>query len=733
MKRKKILSIIVLAILIISGLSVAFIMGCSGSSDDDGSSGNATLTGTVKDADTGTIISGAAAKIDNTGTTTDSNGTYTFSNLSIGTHTLTVSATGYNSYQASITLVEGSNTKNVTMTAVTTQTGSLTGTVKYGDTLVEGVLVQLQGAGSFTTAADGVYTFSQVPYGTYILTATKTGYSDYTANVTVSAATNTFNISLTTSQDIPAPDEGKGNVVGYVTDDSGNPLANVACTLYFEGKKDSAKTTVVYTDANGRYVFLNMGPGTYQLAFSLAGYDIPYIIVKIIAGAITEPPTNTGSPSNPNPDPGPVTPINHSWQKNYGGNQDDMAFATALLADGGSVMAGYTYSSANGDVTGVNKGTTDVWIVRLNSSGELSWQKNYGGSGIDTAESVAATSDGGCIAAGRTTSSASGDVTGTSKGGFDVWVVKMDSSGDLQWQKNYGGNGTDEAYSIQQTSDGGYIVGGYTTSSANGDVTGVNKGETDFWIVKLNSTGDIQWQKNYGGNGRETAKSIQQTSDGGYIVAGHTTSSANGDVSGTSKGSYDYWVVKLDNTGAIQWEKNYGGNDFDQAFSMQQTSDGGYIVAGNTSSSANGDVTGVNKGVSDYWIVKLDSAGAIQWQKNYGGSQTDNTCSIRQTGDGGYVTSGHTVSSANGDVTGTNKGSWDVWIVKLDSSGTVQWQYNYGGSQDDMGFDIRQTSDGDYIIGGYTSSSASGDVTGASKGLSDFWVVKLNSNGTLIQ
>ena len=309
MKRKKILPLIALAILIVSGLSVAFIMGCSTSSDDGGSSTSATLNGTVKDADTGAIISGATIKIDDTETTTDNNGTYSLSGLSTGTYTLTVSATGYNSYQTSITLVDGSNTKNVTLTAGTTQTGTLTGTVKYGDTLVEGVLVQLQGAGSFTTAADGVYSFASVPYGTYTLTATKTSYSDYTANVIISAATNTFNISLTTSQDIPTPDEGKGNVVGYVTDDSGSPLANVECTLYNHNYKNSGKYVVVYTDANGRYVFVNVDPGNYQLVFALSGYDIPYIILDVDPGSITEPPTNPADPPIPNPIPDPPVTI----------------------------------------------------------------------------------------------------------------------------------------------------------------------------------------------------------------------------------------------------------------------------------------------------------------------------------------------------------------------------------------------------------------------------------------
>ncbi len=305
MKRKRILPFVVLTILIVSFLSVAFIMGCGNDSDDGGSSTTATLTGTVKNSGTGAVISGATVQIDNTQTTTESNGTYTISNISTGTYTLTVSATGYQSYQGSVNLLEGSNTKNVTLTPVTTQTGSLTGTVKYGSTTVDGVLVQLQGVGNYTTGTDGLYSFTQVSYGTYTLTAMKTGYSDYTASVTIASATNTHDITLTLGQDLPEPEAGKGHVTGYVTDDSGNPLANVQCTLYTHDTKEVGKYVIVYTDANGKYVFLNVNPGNYQLLFALSGYNIPFIILDVNSGEVTEPPVNPSDPVNPDPGPDP--------------------------------------------------------------------------------------------------------------------------------------------------------------------------------------------------------------------------------------------------------------------------------------------------------------------------------------------------------------------------------------------------------------------------------------------
>jgi hypothetical protein len=292
----------------------------------------------------------------------------------------------------------------------------------------------------------------------------------------------------------------------------------------------------------------------------------------------------------------------------------------------------------------------------------ITWRKCLGGSDWDAVIPIQQTSDGGDIVAG-VTSSNNGDVSGN-HGAYDFWVVKLSSTGSLQWQKCLGGSGSDDAASIQQTSDGGYIVAGSTRSndgdvSGNHDVSG-NYGESDFWVVKLSSTGSLQWQKCFGGSNWDHAASIQQTSDGGYIVAG-STGSSDGDVSGKHAG-FDFWVVKLSSTGSLQWQKCLGGSGSDLAASIQQTSDGGYIVAGITSSN-NGDVSG-NHGAEDFWVVKLSSTGSLQWQKCFGGSNWDRAYSIQQTSDGGYIVAGMTESN-NGDVSG-NHGESDIWVVKLD-------------------------------------------------------------------
>ena len=399
------------------------------------------------------------------------------------------------------------------------------------------------------------------------------------------------------------------------------------------------------------------------------------------------------------------------WQKSFGGTADETAYAIQTTTDGGYVVAGRS-NSINWDVTG-NHGGNDYWVAKLDATGIIQWQKSLGGSSNDVSRSIQTTSDGGYILAGYSNST-DGDVTGN-HGNDDCWVVKLDATGNIQWQKSLGGSQGDAAYSIQTTSDGGYVVAGYT-NSINGDIT-VNYGVGDYWVVKLDANGAIQWQKSLGGSSIEGASSIHTTSDGGYILAGFSLSN-NGNVSGEFPSS-DYWVLKLDAIGNIQWQKSMGGTRSETQATIQTTSDGGYVVAG-ISDSIDGDVTG-NHGGWEYWVVKLDVNGIIQWQKCLGGTADDFANSIQTTLDGGFIVAGIT-NSTNGDVTGNN-GAYDYWIVKLDVSGSILWQKSIGGLLNDFARDIQTTSDGGYIIVG-DSNSLDGNVAG-NHGGTDFWIVKL--------
>lgn len=406
--------------------------------------------------------------------------------------------------------------------------------------------------------------------------------------------------------------------------------------------------------------------------------------------------------------------IEINWASCFGGVSYESPQTICQTFDGGYIIAGETDSN-DGDVSG-NHGDIDYWIVKLGSSGYIEWQKCLGGSDWEEAPEIQQTSDGGFILVGSSWSK-DGDVTGN-HGEQDYWVVKLNSLGDIEWEKSLGGSTWDKAESIQQTTDGGFILAG-STHSNDGNVSG-NHGGNDYWVVKLSYNGNIEWQKCYGGSESDEAKSIQQTLDGGYIVAGSTYSD-DGDVSGIHSSDYspDCWIVKLNSYGIIEWQKCLGGTGYENSSNILETLDGNYILASYTNSN-DGDVSG-NHGNIDYWIVKLNTSGNIIWQKCLGGIGADYTSSITRTTDGSYIISGFTYSN-DGDVSG-NHGGNDYWIVKLESSGDIEWQKCLGGSGHDYAQSIQQTSDGGFIVAGAADSN-DGDVSG-NHGGRDYWIVKL--------
>ncbi|MDD5224299.1 MAG: hypothetical protein PHE84_09925 [bacterium] len=305
-----------------------------------------------------------------------------------------------------------------------------------------------------------------------------------------------------------------------------------------------------------------------------------------------------------------------AWQKTYGGNiynnggmTTDPSSEIKQTSDGGYILAGFTYPAP-----------MNLWVLKLNSDGTVAWQKTYNG---NYAHSIQQTSDGGYILAGETTSFGAG--------GTDFWVLKLNPDGTVAWQKTYGGTGGDYPYSIQQTSDGGFVIAGHTTSFGAGGY--------DAWVLKLNPDGTVAWQKAFGGTDVEKAFSIQQTSDGGFIIAGYTKS--------FGAGNYDAWVLKLNSDGTMAWQKAYGGTWEDHSYSIQQTSDGGYILAGYISSSTS---------YHNFWVLKLNPDGTVAWQKTYGGTHGE-AYSIQQTSDGYYIVAGLY--------------STDFWVLKLPADGNI--------------------------------------------------------------
>jgi hypothetical protein len=307
------------------------------------------------------------------------------------------------------------------------------------------------------------------------------------------------------------------------------------------------------------------------------------------------------------------------------------------------------------------------------------WVKTFGGSNDDWGSSVQQTSDGGFILVGYTASFGAG--------GPDVWLIKTDADGNKLWDRTFGGGGLDEGRSVQQTSDGGFIIVGYTASFGAGDV----------WLIKTDADGNKLWDRTFGGGNLDEGLSVQQTSDGGFIIVGYTAS--------FGAGWADVWLIKTDADGNKLWDRTFGGSDWDEGWSVQQTSDGGFIIVGYT----------VSFGAewADVWLIKTDANGNKQWDRTFGGRYSDGGRSVQQTSDGGFILVGDTWSFGAGEA--------DVWLIKTDANGNKQWDRTFGGSENDLGYSVQQTSDGGFIIVGATASFGAGGP--------DVWLIKTDANG----
>jgi hypothetical protein len=419
------------------------------------------------------------------------------------------------------------------------------------------------------------------------------------------------------------------------------------------------------------------------------------------------------------------------WDKTFGGSGSQTGNSIAATNDGGYVMAGYSASDIFGDKSENSKGLFDFWVVKINSAGQKVWDKTIGGSSSDFAVSIIATTDGGFIVAGTSQSGISGDKTEASRDNDDYWIVKLNSAGQKVWDKTLGGSFIDIPVAIINTIDNtGYVVVGYSSSGSTGDKTEAGKGNYDYWAVKLNNSGQKVWDKTIGGNSDDSPFSITTSSDGGFVIAGHSTTYINGDKTETNKGDYDFWVVKLNSTGQKVWDKTIGGNDVDSNPSISNSSDGGFVVAGRSLSGMSGDKTEVNRGGFDYWIVKLNSLGQKIWDKTIGGNMADFGYSIVPAYDGGFVVAGFSYSGISGDKTEASNGGSDYWLIKINSLGQKIWDKAFGGSSNDLLSSIALINGSEYVLAGTSLSPISGDKTQANKGTSDYWIIKLQGSPT---
>ncbi|WP_428232694.1 T9SS type A sorting domain-containing protein [Flavobacterium sp.] len=355
---------------------------------------------------------------------------------------------------------------------------------------------------------------------------------------------------------------------------------------------------------------------------------------------------------------------------------------------------------------------------------DILWEKSYGGTHADYLFDAQPTADYGFILAGSSLSNKTGNKTSDNQGDLDYWIWKMNEKGDLDWQKSIGGNGFDLLQSIKNTRDGGFILAGTSGSGKGGQKNENCKGITDFWVIKLDASGAEQWQRTIGGPGQDELLCAFQTKDGGYMLGGSSSSSppvlsivkpdaksattTKADLfnkSEKSRGNMDYWIVKLDKQGNIEWQKTYGGQYADILRSMEQTTDNGYILAGYSNSPVSGDKTANNKSFGDFWIIKINDTGEIQWQNTYGAEGDDQPYVIHQTADGGYIVGGNS-NSKNPLTTlgGIVSNGTDYWVLKLDQDGAVIWSKTYDFGKTDILTSLVENTDHTYLIGGYAQS-----------------------------
>jgi hypothetical protein len=420
------------------------------------------------------------------------------------------------------------------------------------------------------------------------------------------------------------------------------------------------KLTVIYdsgwiniTDKQGQTI-----PVTHNL--NITDWNDPNIIVEITGktnpdGSILHRfPRYFGTPS---------------WNVTYGGTGNDWGASIIQTSDGGYAIAGTTYSLGVGD--------NDIWIIKTDPDGKTQWNRTYGKIGYDAAayHSIIQTNDEGYVVFGSCSES---DYPHN-----DLWIIKIDAEGNAQWNKTYGGTSRDEASYAFQSDDGGFVVAGTTLSSG--------AGASDGWLIKTDADGNMEWNKTYGGGGWDGFRSIKRTSDGGFVLAGVYETNV-----------WDFWLVKTDANGTELWSRTYGGSAEDDAFDVVQTDDGGYALAGYAYS--------FGAGGRDFWLVKTDADGNMEWNKAYGGTNNEEVRRMMRTDDGGYLLAGYTSSFG--------AGASDAWLVKTDASGNMEWNKTYGGTNDDFSNDFIQTWDGGLALVGSTNSLGAGNY--------DIWLFKTN-------
>jgi hypothetical protein len=414
------------------------------------------------------------------------------------------------------------------------------------------------------------------------------------------------------------------------------------------------------------------------------------------------------------------TPPTIQWQHTYGGSHVEIGRFITATNDGGYITCNST-SSNDGDVTGF-QGGSDVWVIKLDADGTMEWERCYGGSNVESDWWMVLEAPGGGYLIAGGTNSSDGDVSCPASG-YRMWLARIGPGGELLWDLCPAGPEISGAAAITHAHDGGWMVCGGSWTQAG---AGCGQGNNDLWMGHVSDAGELLWSRCHGGSLSDAGRSINPTSDGGYIVSGVTRSN-DGDLTGINpywtppSPTTTGWVMKISGTGEILWQHCYGGSAHDQLYKASEAADGSYWIAGTTPSN-DGDVSG-NHGGDDVWVLRLDASGELLAQRCLGGGGSEGTPDLSLLSNGHALVAVNT-NSTDGDITDP-KGLHDGWVVELDPDLNIVWQHSYGGTNHDVWRGLHRSEDGGVVLTGYTMST-DGDLFGlTNQGSADVWVMKL--------
>lgn len=422
------------------------------------------------------------------------------------------------------------------------------------------------------------------------------------------------------------------------------------------------------------------------------------------------------------------------WQQVLGGVHSEYLYDVKSTPDYGFLLAGSSFSEDSGNKSEKAQGDLDYFLWKMDEAGKMEWQKVFGGSGSDYLYSVGLTSEGGYILGGSSDSPVSGDKMEAGFGNMDFWVIKINPEGKEEWQITLGGIGNDQLQSIQQTPDGGFIIGGSSDSSPIkdekdkiiGNKSEETRGSFDYWIIKLSATGELEWERTYGGMFADEIKNILITEDG-YLVGGTSNSIVSSDKTAENLGMGDFWLIKLNQNGEEQWQKTYGG-EADETLANITPTENGFLLTGSSNSKTSESKKSDSTNGTDFWVIEIDEEGNHIWDNSYDFGQWDVLVSATKGEDNTYLLGGYASSETLNRKT-DNKGINDYIALKINQKGEMLWSKTIGGKDTDQLKGLTQTRDGGYVLAGNSDSKKSDDKDKASIGGNDFWVVKLGEKG----